>query len=231
VPLHAIIFDFDGVLVNSEPLHLRTYQEIFAGHGRTLTAEEYYARFLGCDDETLMRMIDAEQGWDLGEDGRRNLIARKSERFKALAASAPELLFPAVADRVREFAGAVPLAIASGALAEEVEEILVGTGLRPFFRVVVGSGDGLPGKPAPDLYLRALAELGEQAAIPKGPETAAGCVAIEDSSRGLAAARAAGLRCVGIAQSYPAEHLMAADLVVNRVADLALDVLRRLCDD
>ena len=225
--LAGVIFDFDGVLADSEPLHLRAYQEVLAERGMTLGAADYYDRYLGFDDDGVFRTVWRDQGLAIDEETLTELIRVKGERFEALAGRG-EALFPGAADCIRRVAAEVPIAIASGALAPEIEMVLDAAGLRRHFRAVVASGDTPRSKPAPDPYLRAL-ELLRPNVTAAGLDPA-GCVfAVEDSMWGIESALAAGLRCVGVAQTYPASRLEAAHVVVPTIADVTPEVLRAGC--
>ncbi len=226
--LQAIVFDFDGVIADSERLHLRSYQDILAPEGVTVSAEDYYARYLGYDDGGVFKAIGKDQGLPM-DDGRvTTLIARKGQRYAALAA-AGEMLFPGAADFIRLAAAAVPIAIASGALTHEIEDVLERAGLRSLFPVIVGADQTSRGKPSPDPYLTAFARLRAHT----GRDLVAWrSVAIEDSKWGLVSARGADLRCVAVTNTYSEPELRAdAELVVPGLHALTLDALDALCGD
>jgi len=226
--LHAIVFDFDGVIADSERLHLRAYQEVLSPEGITLSSADYFARYLGYDDVGVFKALGRDH--DVPMDDRRvsDLIARKGQRYESLAA-AGELLFPGAADFIRTAATAVPIAIASGALTHEIEEVLERAGLRRLFPVIVGADQTEHSKPHPDPYQAAFTRLRAQS----GLDLLAGrTVAIEDSRWGLVSARAAGLRCVAVTNSYAEAELRAdAELVVPGLNALTLDALDALCAD
>ena len=227
--LHAIVFDFDGVLADSEPLHFEVYRRVLADVGIALTPERYYERYLGYDDVGGFRAMLADNGYPSDDRAVQALVTAKADMFPTLV-TGRDVLFPGVADRVRQFASAVPLAIASGALPHEIELILGGARLRDAFQVVVGAGDTPQSKPAPDPYARAVRLLQERGAIPPGDTAAAAkrCVAIEDSKWGIQSAKRAGLACVGVTTSYPATELGEADLVVEHVTSLSIEMVREL---
>ena len=225
--LAGVIFDFDGVLADSEPLHLSAYQDVLAERGMTLGAADYYDRYLGFDDDGVFRTVWSDQGLNLDEETLVELIRVKGERFEALAGQG-EALFPGAADCIRRVAAEAPIAIASGALAPEIETVLAAAGLRRHFRAVVASGDTPRSKPAPDPYLRALELLRPHVAA--SALDPGGCVvAVEDSMWGIESALAAGLRCVGVAQTYPASRLATAHVVVPTIADVTPETLRAAC--
>lgn len=221
MPLRAVIFDFDGVLANTEPLHLAAYQDLLREEGLGLTDEEYYGRYLGYDDEGVFRALAAARDRNWPDAAIRQLIQRKSDRFLALLRDR-DVLFSGAAALVRALSAAVPLAVASGALRHEIEAVLERADLRRCFGPIVASGDTPASKPAPDPYLKALALIGDG--------DSRGCVAIEDSHWGIESAQAAGLRCVAVAHTYAASELGAADLIVEHLNGITLDALRDLCD-
>jgi len=222
--LRAIVFDFDGVLANSEPLHLRAYQDILAGEGIALAEDDYYARYLGYDDVGAFAAIgrDRGRGWSRPDVDR--LVASKAVRLEALERDV-SVLFPGAANAVRRASIAVPIAIASGARGEEIRRVLEREQLSSCFTAIVAAEDTPISKPAPEPYLRAVELLG----IAIDGLTPGDCVALEDSRWGLQSARAAGLRTVGVAQTYERSALLEADLVIDAIESLDLRDLARLC--
>ena len=229
MPLAGVIFDFDGVLADSEPLHLRAYQDVLAPRGIDIATTDYYERYLGFDDLGVFRAVARDQRQEWSEDTLGELVLVKGERFDTLVGQG-EALFPGAANCVRRVSAEVPVAIASGALGSEIEGVLSTTGLRHHFKAIVASGDTPRSKPAPDPYLRAVELLRPFAAAPAAGHDPSGCfVAIEDSRWGIQSALGAGLRCLGVAQTYPAAELRSAHTVVATIGDVRLDALRRLC--
>ena len=214
----ALVFDFDGVLADSEPLHLRVYQEILEPHGIHLDQATYSAKYLGFDDEGAFQQIAADNNLLLGDEEIEMLIEEKSRRFQHLVSSR-NVLYPGAvpcADRLR---AVWPLGIASGALRDEIELMLRGAGLLEAFRFIVSAGDTDLTKPAPDPYLRAA----ELHGVP--PAT---CVAIEDSHWGLQSARTAGMRTIAITHTYPRESLTEADTVVDSLDEITVEFINSL---
>jgi HAD superfamily hydrolase (TIGR01509 family) len=216
----AVVFDFDGVIANSEPLHFRAYRDVLAEEGVTLSEADYYARYLGYDDVGAFGAVAADRG--LAWSGARvsDLVRRKAERLEALERH-HSVLFPGAARAIRSLAAAFPLAIASGALRAEIERVLVRESLVNEFVVLVAAEDTAVSKPAPDPYIRAVTLLSKFTGVGVEP---AECVAIEDSRWGLESARTAGLRTIGVSHTYPLEVLAgAADVVVDRLDDLTVE--------
>ena len=225
--LQAIILDFDGVVANSERLHLRAFQAALASTSLVLTDEAYYQRYLGFDDFGVFRALGQDMAAPFDPERLQGLVAEKAHRYEALAA-AGEMLFPGASDFIRAAAARVPLAIASGAQTREIEDVLATAGLRECFLAVVGADQTRVSKPAPDPYLAAFARM---QAVAGRALSARHTVAIEDSRWGLKSARAAGLRTVAVTNTYPAEALAAhAELVVEGLGTLHLDRLDRLCE-
>jgi HAD superfamily hydrolase (TIGR01509 family) len=216
--IRAVVFDFDGVLADSEPLHLAACQEVFASIGVTLTREEYYARYLGYDDETMIRVLAHDRGWTPDAAQVATLIAQKARVFDEVI-ERTDVLFPGAADCVERLARDYPLGIASGALRHEIETILRRARLDRHIRFIVASGDTPNSKPAPDPYARAA----QLHALPSGD-----CVAIEDSRWGIESAKSAGLKCVGITNTYAADELRAADAVVASLDEFTAELIRTL---
>ena len=222
--LEAVIFDFDGVLANSEPLHLRVYQVLLSDENISLSRSEYYERYLGFDDVGVFEALARDKGLDVTGTRMAALIERKTELFQQLAQSG-EVLFPGAVACVRETAAAVPVAIASGALRQEIEMMLDAAGLRALVPVIVASGETPRSKPAPDPYLRAVERLSQRAGRPIATSRA---VAIEDSRLGLQSARQAGLRTLGVTTSYPANQLPEAERTIPDISAVTIALLDEL---
>jgi beta-phosphoglucomutase len=216
--IRAVVFDFDGVLVDSEPLHLRAYQEVLEPLGTSLPREEYYARYLGYDDYGVFKALAAARNWPIDDGKVKALIEEKSTVFDALLAKG-DVLYPGAADCVARLAAVWPLGIASGAFRYEIETMLRGRRLEPFFRFIVAAGETPAGKPAPDPYRRAATLHGVRAAE---------CVAVEDSRWGIESAKAAGLWCIGITNTYPVSELMEADAIITSLEELTPELIRTL---
>jgi len=225
LPLRAIVFDFDGVIANSEPLHFRSFRDILAENGVELSQQAYYERYLGYDDRGVFSHVGVEQGlaWSTADVAR--LVARKAVRLEQLERDT-SVLFPGAADAIRRCAAAVPVAIASGALGPEIRRVLDNAGLTAHFAAIVSAEDTPASKPAPDPYQRAVSLLAS--AMNDATLRPSDCAAIEDSRWGLESARAAGLRTVGVTSSYDAAELSLADLIIPSLAELDLAELRLL---
>jgi beta-phosphoglucomutase len=216
--LRAVIFDFDGVLVDTEGLHLRAMQLAFAPRGWTLSEADYFDRYLGYDDRGLVAAFARDHHVSITAANAAFVLSDKEQRYAALVTSG-QVLFPTARACVERLAHAFPLAVASGSLRGEIEHILHANGLRRYFAAIVGADDVSAGKPAPESYLRAAAALG----VP-GAEA----LAIEDSPMGLASARSAGLATVGITTSYRADALTDAHHVIASLDEVTVAFVRGL---
>lgn len=223
--LQAIVLDFDGVIADSEPLHLAAFQLSLAEHGIELSAEEYYARYLGFDDVGVFQALARDREIPMSDRQITALVARKGAQLQDLIHNG-DVFFPGAVDFIRSAASEVPLAIASGALRHEILEIVEGAGVGRLFAAIVAAGDTPESKPSPAPYLLAFQRLRQHTGRSLDPRR---CVAIEDSRWGLESAQGAGLRCVGVTNSYPADELQGAELVVSGLDRLTLPDLDRLC--
>ena len=219
MPVKAIVFDFDGVLADSEMLHFRVYNDLLAASGVQLSKDEYVEKYLGFDDEGVFEHLAIDKQLMLGDEEIELLISEKAERFEALVSSS-DVLYPAAAPCIRRLGARWPLAICSGARRSEIELMLRGAKLLDAFRFIVATGDTDRGKPAPDPYLRAA----ELHGLPPGA-----CLAIEDSHAGLEAARTAGLKTIAITNTYP-RGTLTADAIVDSLDEVTLQMVEALRD-
>jgi HAD superfamily hydrolase (TIGR01509 family) len=216
-----VLFDFDGVIVDTEPLHLAAFRRALEPEGIRLSDAHYYDTYLGYDDHDAIVAALREIGRVPDREVVRVLMARKAAHFLELV-HAGVRLFPGVPEFVTEAGARGPLAIGSGALRDEIELILERVGLRDAFAAIVSADDVQHGKPDPETYRRALAAL-----VTTSPGLAAHeCLVIEDSVAGVRAAKAAGMRCLAVTNSCPRAALEAeADLVVDSLAEAGWDGL------
>jgi HAD superfamily hydrolase (TIGR01509 family) len=212
--MRAVVFDFDGVLVDSEPLHYRALRECLVPCGITIDQDEYYRFYLAYDDRESIRIALERHGEAYDGDRVDEAARRKAALYESLLAEVP--FFPGARDLVSALAKEVPLGIASGARRAEIEGILSAAGLRGAFAAVIGADDVSRTKPHPEPYLAALARLARLA-----PGLApAECLVVEDSMPGIAAGLAAGMKVLAVSHTYPAEKLRSAHRVVGTLRGL-----------
>ena len=225
--LRAVIFDFNGIIVDDEPIHFQLFQKVFGEEGIVLTEDAYYERYLGFDDRGAFSFGYREHNRPLSQDKLAELIERKAVYYQE-AIRNHVTIFPGVKSLTADLAQSLPLAVASGALRNEIETILATAGLIGHFKTIVSAEDVERGKPEPDIYLKALAALNQQNNIGI-PIAAADCVVIEDSKEGIKGARRAGMKCLAVTNSHPAELLAEANSVVKSLKEVNLPLLQRLC--
>jgi beta-phosphoglucomutase len=194
----AVLFDFNGVLVDDEPQHCEALQRVLAEERITLTREQYYAQYLGLDDRTgfVLAFRDAQR--TLTTDLIKHLVTKKSQVYLELVRTSLRLVRGAP-EFVRDAGRRFRLGIVSGALRREIDQVLGQTDLGGSFEVIIAADDVSRCKPDPASYLAA-----HDAFNRRRPITARACVVIEDSLPGLQAARAAGMPCVMLTTSHPA---------------------------
>lgn len=207
----AVIFDFDGVIADSESQHLRAFQTTLAGRGWNLGRSDYYERFLGYSDREVFELLAREHGQSLSIEEVTGLVAAKGRAYTALISDGATLC-PGAEAAIRRLAGRFALAIASSAFGYEIVEVLEAKALREFFETIVGAEDVPESKPSPAPYREAARRL----AIPSSA-----CVAIEDSPWGLESARRAGLKAIGVTHTYSSDRLGAANVIVNSLDEIS----------
>jgi beta-phosphoglucomutase len=226
VALRAIVFDFDGVIANSEPLHFRAFRDVLARFSIELTERDYYTRYLGYDDVGVFTTVNADLGRAWSQRELADLVADKALRLAEIEKDM-SVIFPGAAEAIQRAAAAVPVAIASGALGPEIRRILKRADLTHHFVAIVSAENTPLSKPSPDPYELAVSLLRKH--VGGDPLKAAECVAIEDSRWGLESARVAGLRTVGVTSAYDrAELAPYSDLIIGSIAELNIEDLRRL---
>jgi HAD superfamily hydrolase (TIGR01509 family) len=220
----ATLFDFNGVLVDDELVHLAAFRDAVAPLGIEITDDEYFEKYLGFDDagafEALLRSAGlpapAEEIARLIEAKRPLYMRRAREELKT---------FPGAADAVRTRARSGPVAVVSGALTEEIEFGLEQLGVRPLVERIISAEDTSVSKPDPEGYLKGIGWLKERL----GAEAQRALV-FEDSLDGIVAAKKAQLPCVAVAHSYPEDQLRSAgaDAVFARLDLVTEELLEQL---
>jgi HAD superfamily hydrolase (TIGR01509 family) len=197
----AIIFDFNGTLSDDEPIMCEIFIELFAEHGKPLSAEEYFDQLAGLSDPEIVRTWLGEDHPDIDD-----VIAERVNRYRAAVGDGSSI-HEHVREAVRYAAERVPLAICSGAARAEIEPVVEAAGLAECFRAIVTSNDVVHGKPDPEGYLNTLRLLGN-------PNDA---LVFEDTEAGIASAKAAGLRVIAKLGTLDPQRLREADELVDRI--------------
>jgi HAD superfamily hydrolase (TIGR01509 family) len=195
------LFDFDGVLVDSEPVHLAAFNDVLAGRGMAIDPDEYATRYLSLDDEGVFRAVLSLHGAPVRDDEVQALVLAKGPRFMARFEDSFRP-FPGAARLVLRRAERGPVGIVSGSLAREIAFALERMGLEQAVSFVVSADRSPASKPDPAPYRIAIDELRRLGCA------AAAAVAVEDSLGGVASAKGAGLRCVAVAHSCLPDDLL-----------------------
>ncbi len=222
----AIIFDFDGVVADSEPIHLMMFQRILGEIGIFLSREEYYAAYLGYDDKGCFEAVLAAHGRPSAPAYIEELVSRKA---KVMIDHLKDnlVIYPGVVTFVRAASSQYRLAIASGALRQEIELVLEHAGIRKEFEHITSAEDVVHGKPHPEAFLHAMRMLNQRATEAVTPLDAEHCLVIEDSIPGIRGARAAGMKTLAVANTHSVEELEEADVVTTSLVDVSVSDLER----
>jgi HAD superfamily hydrolase (TIGR01509 family) len=219
--LRAIIFDFDGVLLDTEPAIMKVTQQVAALEGWVLSEADYYRELLPLDDRAMLERLGQLFGRALDPARREELLAWKARAYREVIKDGLPPM-PGAVEFVKQAAARFPLAIASGSLRSEIEHLLEKAGLRDQFAVLVTASECERSKPDPQIYLTTLEALGRLPRFVEQPLRAAECLAIEDAPGGVDAAHAAGMKCLAFTYSCPATELAHADWVCRSFAEVEL---------
>ena len=210
----GVIFDLDGVIVDSADAHFQSWRKLGAENGVNITHQMFLGTF-GRQNKDIVPIFFGPQS----DEKSHRLAERKEALYRDAIRSQPPIV-PGARELVRELKGAgVRLAIGSSAPPENIDLVLTLAGIADCFQAVVSAADVHHGKPDPEVYLLSCERLGLAPAR---------CVVIEDAPVGVQAAKAAGAGCIGIAAHHSAAELAHADLVVARLSDIHLDMVLEL---
>ena len=225
--IRAILFDFNGVIIDDERIHLKAYRDVLRSEGVALSDEDYFAS-LGMDDVAFVRAAFARGSRSLTDETLQAVIKREYELHREFIRN--ELpVSSGVVGFIKEAARHYPLGVVSMAVGSEIDHVLKRAGLDKCFVVVVTAEQVTKHKPAPDAYRRALQLLNEKRRVErKLPLLANECLVIEDAPPGIQAARAAGMRTMGITNTVSEADLRAAgaEVVTASLADWNVDAVQ-----
>lgn len=224
--LRVVIFDFDGVITDSEVLHLRAFNQVLTQYSIEISTKDYYREYLGFTDFDCFKTLIDRGILQKPTEEIENLVKEKNQVFEKLAKNEGQII-----EGVRSFLemlrqNDIPMAIYSGALLAEIELILEQAQLRSFFEVIVSAEFVKKGKPNPEGFLLTLQKLNHNRQNPILPNQ---CIVIEDSHWGLEAAKAAGMHAIAVTNPYEAEQLKPAEKIVTQLDELSIDNLQKLC--
>lgn len=224
--LRAVIFDFNGVIINDEPFHFLMFQKVLREEGVDFTKEDYFGIYLGLDDKGCFAAVLRDRGRPKQPAEIMQLVERKAAYYLQ-ELDQHLILFPGVPEFVARLAVSFPLAICSGARQHEIEIVLDKSGLKRYFQVIISADQIHAGKPDPGCYLATLGVLRRQISGLSGLK-ADECLVVEDAPAGIQAAHAAGMRCLAVTNSRRAGDLAEAELVVDGLGKVYKDDLLRL---
>ena len=229
--IQAIFFDFNGVIIDDERIHLKAYREVLLGENVPLKDEDYFAS-LGMDDVAFVRAAYGRAGRPVTDEAMHALIKREHELHRKFVTDDLPVAAGTVSF-IKEAARHFELGIVSMAVRSEIDYVLGLAGVQDFFSIIVSADPELKHKPAPDSYQRALEMLNEKRrAARKLPLLAKECLAIEDAPPGIEAARSANMRTIGVTNTVAEKQLRAAqaDIVTPNLSDWSTEAVRRLFD-
>jgi len=224
--LKAVIFDFDGVITDSEVLHLRAFNQSLVPYDIEISTKDYYTNYLGFSDFDCYKVLIDNDLLKIDETQIDGIIKEKSKIFEELTKTEGRTI-----EGVQEFLqmlkqNNIPMAICSGSLLVEIEIMLDESGLRHYFAEIVSAEQVKKGKPHPEGFLLSLKKLNQKC---HPPIAANECVVIEDSHWGLQAGRDAGMHTIAVTNSYDAEQLTIAEKIVSHLNELTINNLQELC--
>ena len=205
--LSAVVFDFDGIIVDSEPLHFRAFNEVLEPLGKSVAWEAYCETYIGFDDRAAFHEIFRAAGERIYGSALKKLILQKAEILQRYIENEEAQPLPGAVELIKSIPVKLPVALCSGALRSDVDPILEKLGIADAFHVVVTAEDTDVSKPDPAPYRLALRRLAIE-----DPSTV---LAIEDTPAGIMSAKAAGLKVLAVTNSYDRNYLLEADAVID----------------
>lgn len=223
--MDAVLFDFDGVVADTEGIHLACFQQVLAPEGLDLTDEAYFANYVGLNDRDCLAAVYGDRGRTISARKIADLTAEKTRRVLETFARSLEPIEGSVRLIRRLAEAGTPLAVCSGALGEEIRQAAGALGVLEAFEVIVAAEDVANGKPDPEGFALALAKLADHRGRALRPERT---VVIEDTPGGIAAGKSAGMGVMAVATTHDPSALTAADAVAASCAELDPDRLAAL---
>jgi HAD superfamily hydrolase (TIGR01509 family) len=230
--LKAVLFDFNGVIINDEAIHQELIDEILIQENLRPSPDEYWQVCVGKSDRACIAELLKRRGRFVTDSYLTELIARKAQAYQNKLETLEKLpIYPGLEDAIFNIRAAkLPMGVVSGALRCEVEQVLTRAGIAQHFAVIVAGDDITVSKPEPDGYLLAVEQLNQK--YPDLNAKASECLAIEDTPAGIEAAKRAGMQVVGVANTYPFHMLQRqANWTVDYLNDLELDRVQQVYQD
>jgi beta-phosphoglucomutase len=211
--LNAVIFDFDGIIVDSEPMHYQAFLRVLEPLGIGFSWEEYATTYIGYDDRDAFREAYKAKKEKICSRDVKRLVREKAEIFQQLIREGRATPLPGAVELIKSIPRKLPIALCSGALREDLTPILENLGIDDAFRVIVSAEDTPQSKPDPAPYQLALQKL--------GMNNPASVIAIEDTPAGILSAKGAGLKVLAVTNSFDREFLLKADAVTDSLENIS----------
>jgi beta-phosphoglucomutase len=232
--LKAVIFDFDGVISDTEPTHLQAFNKVLAEYNIEISGTDYYKKYLGLNDYEGFKEIARAHNLELGDEEIEDLVAQKGQVFEGLVESSSCIIEGAAEFIAMLKQNGIKMAICSGAVRSDIDAILSGMELPKFFEVIVTADDVKASKPDPAGFNMTLKKLNEKLVLSgvegqNGKILPAECVVVEDSPWGLEAARRADMHTLAVTNSYTAQELKTAEKVADNLSKITITELQELC--
>lgn len=225
----AILFDFNGVIINDEHIHRELIDEILLAENLLPSGAEYKQICLGRSDKSCLRDLLLTRGRVVSDDYLNKLVEKKAQLYVEALGKLDSLpIYSDIIDFLETIKErSLLIGLVTGALRSEVEFILDKVNISEYFSVIVAGDDINNSKPKPDGYLLAVSLLGKQ--NPNLLLKASDCLAIEDTPAGIEAAKKAGMQVVGVANTYPVHMLQRqSNWTVDYLSELELDRVEKV---
>ena len=218
--LAAVIFDFDGIIVDSEPLHFDAFNEVLNPLGISMKWEDYCETYIGFDDRDAFKVVFKANRRKVDPDEIPDLIQKKAAVFQRCIRNGAARPLPGAVELIKSIPVRLPVGLCSGALRQDIDPILAQLGIEGSFNAIVTAEDTDISKPDPAPYLLALEKL--------GIDTPSSALAIEDTPAGIQSAKQAGLKVLAVTNSYDRDYLMEADGITDSLANVTRPMLENL---
>ena len=217
--IRAILFDFDGVLADTEPIHLKAFRSILSRQKISLSEKEYLQKYLGRDDRWCLRELLQSGGKALTQEKVEDLVRQKHKEFLK-GISARSVLRPGIGEVIPPLKQWYYLGIVSGAERVDIDAVFQQANLQEWFPVIISANDVERTKPDPGPYLEAVRVFNRDFVPESERLVPAECVAVEDTPWGIEAGRRAGMMTIGLVGSYPEERLREADRTIGSLKEI-----------
>lgn len=221
--IKAIIFDFDGVIIDSEPLHFKAFKKVLDPLNVDFTEEEYWSKYLAMSDKDLFINLKEDRNLNWDTNTIEQLIEIKGKYFLKFLQEEPNF-FHGINNVLLDLYRSFILTIASGALKHEIQFALKKLNADILFKFIISAEEVQQGKPNPEIYLKAYEKLASIDPSIKKEQ----CLAIEDSIHGIIAAHNAGIKCMAVAHSYKEEDISIADSILPHISLLNSNIVKGL---